>query len=301
MFPNADRLALDTHPYLAFGTQSDSPMSTFVNTPCSRGGGVNTSMGAFGLTTAGEFSNAVNDCALYLNNVGAGSRYEGTYDGGGTRVGSCTPWNDYQNYDATMKSSIRQFALSSMDALQVCSGFFFEAPLVVNLCPHRIISSGHGRSAIPHVWQSRSSCVVVSTRFTTWMDAHGPSRCRWCVCGNSNPWTPPLRSWQTGGAGIGIPPSVSSSYAWPPTTISQAGSVSTLPFYTPTGTIPTLPVPTFTGKSINAGNGWANPSDTTRMHVPIPTCTYLDPWVDPGTAPPASCGAALLLEEQTLL
>ena len=127
IFPNADRVALDTHPYLAFGTQSDSPMSTYVNTPCtSWGGGVNTSMGAFGLTTAGEFSNAVNDCALYLNNVGAGSRYEGTYEGGGTRVGSCTTWNDYQSYDDTMKSSIRQFALSSMDALQVCFAFCFE-------------------------------------------------------------------------------------------------------------------------------------------------------------------------------
>lgn len=111
------------------------------------------------------------------------------------------------------------------------------------------------------------------------------------VCGNSNPWTPPLKSWQTGGAGIGIPASVSASYAWPPATISQAGAVSTLPAYTPTGTIPTLPVPTFTGKSVNAGNGWANPSDTTRMNVPIPSCTYLDPWVDPGTAPPAACGA----------
>ena len=116
------------------------------------------------------------------------------------------------------------------------------------------------------------------------------------ACGNTSPWSPPLKAWQTGGAGANnIPASVSSSYGWPPTTISQAGSVSTLPFYTPTGPIPTLPVPTFSSakKSINAGNGWANPSDTESMHVPIPTCTYLDPWVDPGTAPPASCGSAV--------
>lgn len=114
------------------------------------------------------------------------------------------------------------------------------------------------------------------------------------ACGNTSPWSPPLQSWQTGGAGIGIPSSVSKSLAWPPTTISQAGSVATLPFYTPTGTIPTLSVPTFTGtKSVNAGDGWQNPSDTSGIHVPIPTCTYLDPWVDPGTAPPASCGSAV--------
>ncbi len=81
-------------------------------------------MGAFGLTTAGEFSNAVNGGALYLNGIGSGSRYDRTY-GGGARVGSCTPWNDYESYDATMKSNIRQLALSSMDALQVCSRICF--------------------------------------------------------------------------------------------------------------------------------------------------------------------------------
>jgi len=94
-------------------------MSSYATLPCtSWGGGVNTSMGAFGLTTAGEFSNAVTDCGLYLNNVGGGSRYEGTYTGS-TRVGDCSTWTDWQNYDSTMKTSIRQFALASMDALQV--------------------------------------------------------------------------------------------------------------------------------------------------------------------------------------
>lgn len=77
-------------------------------------------MGAFGLTTAGEWSNAVTDCGLYLNNVGAGTRYEGTYiDKSFSRIGSCTPWIDYQNWDDTLKSNIRLFALSTMDALQV--------------------------------------------------------------------------------------------------------------------------------------------------------------------------------------
>jgi len=83
-------------------------------------------MSAFGLTAAGEFSNAVNDCALYLNGVGIGSRFDGTY-GGTARIGSCTPWNDYENYDAATKSSIRQFALSSMDGLQVGSRYLFRA------------------------------------------------------------------------------------------------------------------------------------------------------------------------------
>lgn len=117
------------------------------------------------------------------------------------------------------------------------------------------------------------------------------------TCGNTSPWSPPLAAWQTGGAGAGnIPASATSALAWPPASLSAGGAVSTLPSYTPTGTLVTLPVPTFTSlastATISAGNGWANPSDTTLMMVGISGCTYLDPWVNPTTAPPAVCPAS---------
>lgn len=112
------------------------------------------------------------------------------------------------------------------------------------------------------------------------------------VCGATNTWQPPLAPSQTGGSGAGqIPTSVSSQYPWPPAILSNAGSVTALPSYTQTGTIPTLPVPTISSTSsvINAGNGWANPADTVGVAVPIATCTYLSPWC--GTvAVPSSCG-----------
>ena len=76
-------------------------------------------MSNFGLTTAGEWSNAVTDCGLYLNGVNLGTRYEGTYPGSTASVGSCTPWTDWQNWDSTMKTAINTFALATMDALQV--------------------------------------------------------------------------------------------------------------------------------------------------------------------------------------
>jgi len=81
---------------------------------------MNDSMSAFGLTTAGEFSNAINDCGLFVNG-GLGSRYDGTFTTGGpyTKVGDCGQWNDYKSWDQTMKDSTKQFALASMDALQV--------------------------------------------------------------------------------------------------------------------------------------------------------------------------------------
>ena len=96
------------------------------------------------------------------------------------------------------------------------------------------------------------------------------------VCGNLNPWTPPLQAWQTGGAGAGnIPASVSASLAWPPTALSTGGAISTLPSYTPTGPIITLPGPTFTSSgssataSVNVGNGWVNSADNQELFVAI--------------------------------
>jgi len=148
-FPNADRISIDTHPYICFGGQSDAAMSTYSQTPCTTWGAVvNNSMGAFGLTTAGEFSNAVTDCGLWLNGVGLGTRYEGTYVGGPSAViGNCSTWTDWQSYDAGTKTSITNFALASMDALQVESLLVTHVLVFAHVVP-RTISSGRGKLAI---------------------------------------------------------------------------------------------------------------------------------------------------------
>jgi glucan 1,3-beta-glucosidase len=114
------------------------------------------------------------------------------------------------------------------------------------------------------------------------------------VCGNSHPWQPPLAPSQTGGSGAGnIPSSVSVKLAWPPTSISNAGAaVTLLPQFTRTGTVPTLPVPSFTGKkSVSVGDGWENPSDNIGLAVPIATCTYPSAWMESGFSVPPACGA----------
>ena len=116
------------------------------------------------------------------------------------------------------------------------------------------------------------------------------------TCGNSDPWDGPLEAWQTGGSGAGqIPASFTSSYAWPPTSISNAGAATLLPTYTQTGAIPTLPAPTFTktsGGTVDAGSGWLNTADASGMAVPIPTCSYLDPWVGSANPPSPLCSGA---------
>ena len=125
----ADRLTIDTHPYRCFGGQSNLPMSGHARAPCEWASVVNTSMSDFGLTNAGEWSNAVNDCGLFLNGVGLGTRYEGDFPGVTNRVGSCSDWTDYQRYTPEMKSAIMDYALSTMDALKVRCGYLIKPRL----------------------------------------------------------------------------------------------------------------------------------------------------------------------------
>jgi aryl-phospho-beta-D-glucosidase BglC (GH1 family) len=276
--PGADRIALDDHPYLAFGTQSSAPMSTYATTPCTTwGSGVNNSMANFGLTQAGEWSNAVTDCGLWVNGVGQGIRYEGTYvaDPSFTSVGSCTPWTDWQAYTADTKAAILQFALASMDALQ--NWFFWT-------------------------WKVGNSSVTGTIESPAWSYQLGlqqgwmPTDPRQAdgVCGNTSPWSPPLASNQLGlDSSATIAASVSSSYPWPPSTISFGGVPSQIPQYVPTGAIPTLAAPTFTQSgvtpttTVNPGDGWENAKDTAGLMVNAATCSYLDPWVGTTVAPPS--------------
>jgi hypothetical protein len=121
------------------------------------------------------------------------------------------------------------------------------------------------------------------------------------ACQNPNPWTPPLSAWQTGGAGAGtIASTVQAALAWPPSSISNGGAATLIPTYTPTGPVPTLPAPTFSGAgaTVKVGNGWQNPSDTAGDMVAIATCSYLDPWIAPSAAAPSPlCSGAAKREE----
>ena len=106
-----------------------------------------------------------------------------------------------------------------------------------------------------------------------------------------------------GGAGAGdVPQTFLASYTWPPATLTGALSVATLPAYTQTGAVVTLPPPTFTSGSGSAaktvfasvGDGWANASDSALLFVPVSTCGYLDPWM----GPPASTAACPPLQRR---
>ena len=121
----SDRVAMDQHNYLAFSTPSNDSLGYTAGKPCSYWAvNYNNSMNNFGLSLSGEFSLAINDCGVYLNNVGNGARFDGTYVAPGSTtptfeaVGDCTTWNDWQNWDDERKAGMRRIALAEMDATQ---------------------------------------------------------------------------------------------------------------------------------------------------------------------------------------
>ncbi|PCH38152.1 glycoside hydrolase family 5 protein [Wolfiporia cocos MD-104 SS10] len=290
----ADRIAIDIHPYVCFAGQSSEPYSARLSVPCDTwGADQNVSMEAFGLTTAGEWSNAINDCGLWVNGVNEGTRYEGDYPGYSTRVGSCDEWTDWQNWNATFKASIEDWALASMSALQ--NWFFWTWKI--------------GNSSVTGVVESPQWSYQLGLQ-NGWMPADPRSADG--VCSPTSVFTPPLSAWQTGGAGAGTVAASASAYAWPPSVLSNSGfsqtSAAAFPAYTPTGSQVTLAPPTFTesvsGKtetvSASAGDGWENASDTQGKYVPVATCNYLFPWIGPTDPPSPLCSSAAARREEVV-
>ncbi|KAF9512116.1 glycoside hydrolase family 5 protein [Hydnum rufescens UP504] len=285
----ADRIALDTHPYLCFQTlNTDGPAAQALR-PCPAwGANINNTMANFGMMTAGEWSLGYTDCGLFLNGVGEGTRYEGTLTTfPSNKLGNCADVLDWPNWTATYKQGLQLFAEASSDALQ---NAFFWTWKIGN-------SSVTGRVESPH-WSYRLGLEQ------GWMPLDPRSASGTCASqGVNSPFNGPLQSWQTGGSGAGtITPSQISLYqAWPPASLSASGGpindAAVLPTYTPTGSLTTLPPPTLTMRSssatINAGNGWQDPSDTASAYTPIAGCSYPDGWnAGAAATPTAACTGA---------
>lgn len=283
-------MSLDSHPYIAFGGQSGDDIDSFANVPCSNWGGlVNGTMANFGLANAGEWSNAVSDCGLFLNGVNLGTRYEGNFTEPTTAIGSCEALLDYQSWDDHMKEGLKQFSLSSMDAFQVRWLCFYCCMLLILF-----------QNYFFWTWKIGPSIVWGSVRSPHWSYSLGleegwmPKDPREAIgaCGNIAPFPGGLAAWQTGGAGAGDITVATDAITWPPRSISNGGPIGDLPAYTPTGAVPTLPALTAiaaaaTATKVDIGNGWNNADDNAGAMVPIASCSYLDPWVGPTANPPS--------------
>ncbi|THH07807.1 hypothetical protein EW145_g3127 [Phellinidium pouzarii] len=268
-FPGSDRINLDTHPYFAFGAQFEQPIERWPPMACSWGGGINVSQTAFGVTVAGEFSNGINDCGLYLNGVGS---TPGLPD--------CDFYMDSTQWNQTMIDGIRDYALASMDALQ---NWFFWTWKV-------------GNSSVTNTVQSPLWSYQLGLE-GGWMPTDPRSAAGKCaelgVTGIA--FDGSYSAWQTGGSGAGtISATARESFAaWPPSIISGiTGDLSLVPTYTSTAVMKTLPPDMFTAapKTLSVGDGWADPADMASGVTEVAGCSYPDPWMALGlTLPTATC------------
>lgn len=276
----ADRLAMDHHPYLVFGEPIDLPPSGFVPLPCSRWAGMFAdASNAFGLTTAGEWSHAINDCGLYLNAVGRGTRYEGTFEST-TRIGDCAQWDDYSTWSQDTKDALRGMSLSTMDALQ--NWFFWTWRIGETL------QTGKVRAPF---WSYKLG-LQEGWSPTDPRDSIG--QCQ-RLGQATNTFTGPLQPYQIGGTGQGGVGALD-AYPWPPSAIGGGFAAAAVPRYTPTGSLLTMPGVTVTSLGSSAtfavGDGWANDADTTPMRVPVQGCVYPNQWDANNAAVPA-CGVGI--------
>ncbi|KAK4689279.1 glucan 1,3-beta-glucosidase, partial [Tremellales sp. Uapishka_1] len=287
--PGADRLALDQHSYLVFGDQVTGSAASIAQQPCNYWAvSTNTSSEQWGVNVAGEWSSAQNDCGLWVNNVGQGSRYDGTYlpSYAGKGIGSCADWNDYRTWNASQKQNVMDFTIASMDALQ---NYFFWT--------WKIGPSTGDLERVNPFWDYSLG------RANGWVPTDPRVAVGHCAAlgVDSNEFDGTFSSaWMTGGVGANtIAADQSSSYPWPVTTMSpsyNAAQLASLPQYTQTGTPITMPALTYTSpgssQTIGAGNGWANLNVNQQNYAAVSGCSYPPEYFAASIAIPTSaCGA----------
>ncbi|CAE6415024.1 unnamed protein product [Rhizoctonia solani] len=283
-FEGADRVALDTHTYLAFGGVGNDPLNEQVLKPCQAwASNVNNSMKNFGFIAAGEWSNAMNDCGLNVNGVDLGTRYEGTYigfAGRGLGAGACDQWTDYQKWDATTRAAVREFNMASMDALQ--NWFFWTWHIGNSSLTNKIEAPFWSyKLGLAEGWITKDPREAYGTCASQGLP--------------SNPFNAPLQAWQTGGAGAGniVPAQMAKYGTWPPTTINNANAPYAT--YTQTASITTMPAPTYTAvhgkttKTFDAGSGWYKTDDTGPAYTTVAGCMYAPAWDAIASPSPMTC------------
>ncbi|KAI8443758.1 glucan 1,3-beta-glucosidase [Phakopsora pachyrhizi] len=309
----ADRLGLDTHTYFAFDKQSNDSLGYNSFKPCAYWAkSFNQTNTEFGFNFAGEYSLAINDCGLWLNNIGVGSRYDGTYPNSTApdlknfpAVGTCDFWKNYLAWGPDVKESIADLAFSAQDAMQ--NSFFWTWKISHSirsksgLKPNPMwdyqlgLKEGWIR---PDARRSIGGCAIVAAK----QGLTAPVQ----------QWSGLFEDWQVGsknGSASSIDASELARYGqWPPSaiTIKQGEdpmytNVANLPQYVPNGEVVKLKAEPPqkseypTGAIIGTGgDGWANDNDKSGWYVPVKGCKYPNPWAGGGLPQPTEpfCGGS---------
>jgi len=265
------------HNYVIFsgGPLPDNPPASFATQVCNGwGASVNTTSGNFGFVSGGEFSAAINDCGLWVNQVDTNPRFEDSHG-----AGACDTWNDYPSWTADRKAGIQTFVTAEMDSLR--NWFFWTWRIGPSLTTGKIETP---------MWSYelgwRNGWIPADPR-----TAEGT--CAKLGFAQDTPFSGQYQPGQVDDGGS-LTPTTTEDYSWPPPTLSGVGDAAGVPSYTPTGAIMALPTPTFTDAAaatatIDAGTGWFDQADTAGLYVPINGCSYLDNWDALGLPVPPPC------------
>ncbi|CAO1626622.1 unnamed protein product [Parajaminaea phylloscopi] len=287
----ADRVAWDTHPYICFTYPFPSSYDAGITNVCNNYvSNTDKALANHGAYMGGEWSLALNDCGLFLNNVGQGTRYEGNHPDNQQYVGSCQPWDDWQAYDQTRRDNMRRFATAQMSALR--NFFFWTWHIGDSLRTNATVNpSWNYKLGLQQGWMPTNIHDVVASACQT--EAASLTA---ITTSRSSSWSGSFSAWQTGAA-ASYSVSLASNNVWPPATLqttngggsgSMTVAASSLPSYTQTGAIATLPSPTYSlsvaGQAKPSVGAWKNANDQVPMFAPVAGCQVLDPYYN-GTLP----------------
>lgn len=283
-----DRVGWDLHPYICF-TPPFPPRSQLPVSACNDFQ-ANTDQGLtqFGMLIAGEFSLANNDCGLFLNGPFQGVRYDGSWASGQyNSSGSCVPFDDWENYNASTKQTMLDGAVAQMSAFQ---NFFFWTWKIGNslrtggpVNPNWSYLLG-----LQQGWMPSNPYAKLANGCKD-LQASYPS-----ITKTALTWTGAFANYQTGAATTYSPDTV--SYSWPPPSIASSGYATNLtgyvlPTYTPTGAHLTVNViaPTISVKNEPSPtwNPWsAGATYSADSYATIGGCNYFsDIWSNVTTVP----------------
>lgn len=117
-------VCLDHHHYQVFSSdQLATDFNSKIQIACQWGTGV---LSEAHWTVAGEFSAALTDCAKWLNGVGIGARYDGSYTKGSDTsyyIGSCSGIDDITTWSDERKEQTRRFVEAQLDAFEMRGGW----------------------------------------------------------------------------------------------------------------------------------------------------------------------------------
>ncbi|CCD26748.1 glucan 1,3-beta-glucosidase NDAI_0I01790 [Naumovozyma dairenensis CBS 421] len=117
-------VTLDHHHYQVFSPgELQRSIDERLQVACEWGTGV---LNESHWSVAGEFSAAITDCAKWLNGVGIGARYDGSYqkgNDGSYYIGSCAGTNDINAWSDERKTNTRRYVEAQLDAFEMRGGW----------------------------------------------------------------------------------------------------------------------------------------------------------------------------------